>query len=897
MLRVKTKFRLIIALYMATPMVTIIFFLRGTTVFLDPSFQGAFSLCVVICILLTLCSPILLGLKWLFLNQLTQVSSICSDIQKGNYAYFNLPNEPNGSHEENEMLFLMRDMNWMIRQIEFRETELEKRVGMRTRELERINAELVTAKEHADSSARVKSEFLATMSHEIRTPMNAVIGMSCLALKTRLDDRQKEYLDVIHSASNSLLKIINDILDFSKIDAKKLIIEKIPVNIRDLFEEITDMFKGQLLDKPVEFILAIDTQVPQTVLGDPLRLRQVLINLISNAVKFTREGEICIRVAPEPECSATGMLCFSVTDTGIGMDTKTRQGLFTAFTQADGSTTRQFGGTGLGLAISRKLVRLMGGDIRVESQKERGSTFSFSLETETCETQKKTLARVPAKMHDKTVLVVVRNTTTRQILVEFLRSFGLKTIAHERIEHAAAEKSHFPAPGVFLSIMDTDLPKKELAEGMKILETLVPKSVPCIAVGAFSREIHPNGLTCAQKFLPKPVKQSLLFDTIMDLGPANGPNFSTVSPEHLFAEPSKLRILLVEDNHINRKVAREIFRTAGINPRTADCGQKALQLIGKEKFDAVLMDIQMPDMNGYEVTRKIRALLKEQLPIIAMTANAMDEDRQKGIEAGMDAYITKPVDADMLFNTLADCLKKVIPRNSDIPCPTFPKSSRQGQMVMAGIDVPSALERLQGNELLLKEVIIDFIQGNLSVFPGLSDLISQGNYSMSLSVIHRLKGVSQTISAMDLSGGLVALEKRIRILRDKLTSDDPKIASALEKSEAAFNQIAGAVDALESREEKNRVQDSAESNRDVSLSMKEMMEALGSLLQQNSLKAKEFSKQVAKSFAATPFSKEAFTLESQMKRFDFNMAKQTYRLLSDKINTHGPSTLNKTKAL
>jgi signal transduction histidine kinase len=383
MLRVKTKYRLLSSLHMLIPVMVIIFFTRNTSFFYDTSFQIALTICICLILFNARFSPFLFGLQWLCLKQVEQIASLCLDIKHGSYRYFDIPNEPLEPEDENELIFLMRSMNWMVRQIELREVMLEKQVAKRTRELETTNAELRIARDAAKASSNAKSQFLANMSHEIRTPMNAIIGISDLMRKAGLPPQMNEYASIINTSSKDLLKIINNVLDFSKIDAGKLSIEQVPVNLQNLIEEVIDIFKPGVAQKSVKLITDIHENVPPQIETDPLRLKQVITNLVSNAVKFTHQGEILIRITARDQENNEGVyLEISIHDTGIGMDQQALDTLFHAFTQADGSTARKFGGTGLGLAISKNLVELMGGQIFVSSTKGKGSCFSFTILTQ-----------------------------------------------------------------------------------------------------------------------------------------------------------------------------------------------------------------------------------------------------------------------------------------------------------------------------------------------------------------------------------------------------------------------------------------------------------------------------------------------------------------------------------
>ena len=884
MLKIKTKFRLVIVAHMFTPLTGMMLFAHDTPMYDTPEFQGALGVGVAATILMAFCSPFLLSLKWLLLSQLAQISSAISRIKAGNYTYFSLPNEPSETGDENEVVSLMRDMNWMIRQIEFRETELEDRVHMRTRELEKTNAELIRARDAANASARAKSQFLATMSHELRTPMNAVIGMSDLALKANQDPGQQEYLSVINAASKSLLKIINDILDFSKMDAGKLILETIPVSLRDLLDEAADLFRGQVRESTVEFILDIAADVPKTVTGDPLRLRQVVVNLLSNAFKFTEHGEICLCVRPEPQ--APDHIHFSIRDTGLGMDEETRKGLFHAFTQADGSTTRKYGGTGLGLAISRKLVRLMGSDISVESTPGRGSCFTFVLELPSCGPAQRPQAPLPATMSGKRIIVAVPHRTTRKVLMNFLRDFGLTPREVDPSGDLSYSQDGAEDEGGILALVDadrTDTDPERLAARIKSARNL-----PVIAVGSPRPATQGTTPQWADRFLLKPVKQSLLFDCIMDL--CLSPGFLSTSdglPERL-SHGEAPKVLLVEDNRMNQKVALEILKTVGIRPVLASLGEEALSHLAATDVDAVLMDIQMPDMDGYQVTRDIRAR-GHKTKIIGMSANAMAEDRRNGMEAGMDAYITKPVDADILFQTLEKCLGKPVrplPANrilgEDDPGSTLLFHTTQPGINLPGIDLPAALERLRGNKSLLTELILEFTREHAGLMETLGSLIRDGERDKLLDLLHPLKANAGNIGAQELAAALGDQESLVREIK---IPEPQALAPALGRVSRALAQVMEAGKMLESRE---KLAPPPRGGGAINPRLPEMMAELKTLLDQHSLGAKAFSKKIADTLTGTPWQQDALLLRAQTGRFDFTTARKTFERLRAAIPNGQP---------
>ncbi len=881
-MKIRSKFRLVIALYMAVPLGIILFFVKDSPLFLDSGFQAGLILCITLMTLVVACSPLMMGLNWLFLDRMREIDRMCDGIKKGVYTYFDLGNEPALREDEDEMAGLKRNMNWMVHQIEAREMDLEKRVAQRTRDLEETNQALIKARDEANASARAKSQFLATMSHEIRTPMNAVIGMSDLVLQADLTPSQKEQLTIINSSSKALLNILNDILDFSKMDAGRLDIEKIAVNLKALFEEITDMFRHQAADSNVEFILDLDPALPAKILSDPMRLRQVLVNLISNAVKFTREGEICVRAAVVSHDDQTAVLEFSVRDTGVGMAPEVMDKLFSAFTQADGSTSRQFGGTGLGLAISRKLVNLMGGDITVESETGKGSTFSFSLTVQVVEPGSPCLV-LPETLCGRRVLLAAGNENARKVMERFLTDFGLNVSSHGTFSQALSAWSRAGEQGetpFALALLDADLPDPA---GPGFLDTawFDPMPFPVVALGRFGRQ--GRAPSWAKALVPKPVKQSQLYDAIAEV--LENPRDTGLTPGE--ADPFPLagaRILLVEDNKVNQKVAAQILRTRGIDPVIADSGTQAVELVSGQLFHAVLMDIQMPGMDGYEATRQIRALPKaKDLPIIAMTANAMAHDRQKGVQAGMDEYITKPVEAGRLFEALLSLV--TVAGAGPIAPRSLPDREAPGQQAalpaLPGINVKTAAHRLNQEMDLLYELVIEFVAENRDNFGKIRHSLLSGRHQEARALVHKLKGVSRNLSADELAENLEQLEYGLDRVNGSL--DDGTLDKLLDRAQTAFETIVRTAGRItKDREGKKPAPASDRAGQAPSQAFLpdretlDMVREMGRLIDENSLDAKKYSRLLAVKFSATPLSGQAQAIESRLKRFDFGQARQVY---------------------
>ena len=744
----------------------------------------------------------------------------------------------------------------------------------------------------ADAASVAKSEFLANMSHEIRTPLNAVIGLTGLAMKTELSAKQKDYLKKTQMASNSLLRTINDILDFSKIEAGRLEMEITDFALSDVMNNVSNLLAGDASAKGLELCFSLGARVPRLVTGDPYRLEQVLLNLASNAVKFTDKGEVVVRADLAAEREGSASLVFQVRDTGIGVAQEQVRRLFEPFLQADSSTTRKYGGTGLGLAICRRIVEMMGGTLSVQSESDVGSVFSFTAEFGVPDGgQSLTAYCAPEDLAGARVLVVDDSESALEVLCGMLESFNFRVDAASSGEQALRMLEQEPADDPYgLIVLDWRMPGLDGLESARIIRSTRSLAVKplIIMVSAYARqEIMARAKEVGvNAFLINPVNESLFFNTIMEVfGRVGEYSGGETLLDRRAGKPvidlTGIRVLLAEDSPLNQQVATELLQAVGVKVDVANDGGEALAKVEQANtaefgYDLILMDVQMPVLDGFEATRLIRGMPGlGKLPIIALTAHALKGDREKCIAAGMNDYVSKPIDSEQLYSVITRWVKHAPALSCDQIVRPAPASDSALPEAIPGLDMAKALARLGHDKALYRRLLQQFVREHSGTNAALGEALGQGDSPRAARLAHTLKSTAGSIGAVVLQGAAAALE-------DAMAKTEGDAGARFEAVRALLDSV---LEALRQTTALPAPECDALAAVDMApAELAGLLRSLDALLDAGNFEAKDAFDALKPRLPRTALAEDLVILEGQIDSFDMDAARQSLCKLASGLN-------------